>query len=51
MMEMKSSLSKVVRYCQLSLPRPGYAPRVEGQVVLKAPEGVLINVAPRAAAA
>lgn len=51
MMEMKSTLSKVVRYCTLSLPSPGYRPHVEGQVILRAPDGVLLNVAPRAAAA
>ncbi|XP_034240992.1 cytochrome P450 4C1-like isoform X2 [Thrips palmi] len=51
MMEMKSTLSKVVRHCKLSLPAPNYSPRVEGQVILKAPEGVMLNVSPRAAAA
>lgn len=51
MMEMKSTLSKVVRYCKLSLPSPNYIPRIEGQVILKAPEGVMLNVRPRAVAA
>jgi len=51
MMEMKSALSKVSRSCVLSLPSPGYKPRVEGQVILRAPEGVYIKAAPRKAMA
>ncbi|KAE8752498.1 Cytochrome P450 CYP4 [Frankliniella occidentalis] len=46
MMEMKSALSKIVRSCDLSLPSPGYKPRIEGQVILRAPEGVFLKVAP-----
>ena len=47
MMEMKSTLAEVVRHCTLSLPYPGYKPVIEGQVILKAPEGVILKVSPR----
>ncbi|KAK3923209.1 Cytochrome P450 4C1 [Frankliniella fusca] len=51
MMEMKSALSKVSRSCVLSLRSSGYKPRVEGQVILRAPEGVYLKAAPRRAMA
>ncbi|KAJ1526192.1 hypothetical protein ONE63_009351 [Megalurothrips usitatus] len=51
MMEMKSTICKVVRHCKISLPSPDYKPRVEGQVILRAPEGVLLNFSPRKAVA
>lgn len=47
MLEMKATVAKVVRHCVLSLPSPGYKPRVEGRVILKAPGGVLLKVSSR----
>ncbi|KAE8752497.1 Cytochrome P450 CYP4, partial [Frankliniella occidentalis] len=47
MMEMKSTVSKVVRHCKLDLPSPGYKPKVEGRVILKSIEGVLLKISPR----
>ncbi|KAJ1526193.1 hypothetical protein ONE63_009352 [Megalurothrips usitatus] len=47
MMEMKSTVSKVIRHCKLSLPYPGYKPEVEGRAILKANDGVLLRISPR----
>ncbi|KAK3923271.1 Cytochrome P450 4C1 [Frankliniella fusca] len=47
MMEMKSTVSQIIRSCKLDLPYPGYKPEVEGKVILKANKGVLLNISRR----
>ncbi|XP_034241693.1 cytochrome P450 4V2-like isoform X2 [Thrips palmi] len=47
MLQMKSTVAKVVRHCVLSLPRPGYKPVVTGRVILRAEDGVQLKVSPR----
>ncbi|XP_034240993.1 cytochrome P450 4C1-like [Thrips palmi] len=47
MLEMKSTVSRVIRRCTLSLPSPGYKLEVQGRLILKSTDGVLLKVSPR----